>query len=190
MDRLRKALLTATLMLASGCASQAWDYETRLDPASGLTIGKLPRPITMAKATPQFSQAARDYLYLGPVQVNRMGAKEHHLWLGFATTVDRMPFGDTPPRPTRLVVVADDLAMDLVLQEWDPARNGEVPYEVANTPYLSLASRVTPEQLTVIGRAEQVRVYVVTADSQAVEYERWNGFFDRWLHSSIAAFAR
>ncbi len=184
MNVTSRILALAVLLSTLGCATPQWAYEARLDDASGLTIATLAEPITLARAAPRISQAARDYVYLGPVQVNRMGAREHYLWLGVASTVDRTPLGEQPLLPTHIVFVADGLPMPLTLEEWDSTLTGSTPYSVANTPYRSLGSRVTQQQLAVLANAKQVRVYLQSSDMPSARYHRWTGQFSDWSKSS------
>ena len=51
-----------------------------------------PRTVTASgnsAVAPRFSHAARDYLYLAPVEANEAGKRKHYLWVGLGTTVDR-----------------------------------------------------------------------------------------------------
>ena len=78
--------LVAGVML-SGCVSNS-PLSTRLD-SFGVTVVTLDDPIVLARPVPQLAAAARDYAYLGPVEMNRMGDRDYYLWVGLASTIDR-----------------------------------------------------------------------------------------------------
>ena len=77
--------------------------------------------ITLARPAPRFSETARDYLYLAPVEVNEQGTRRHYIWLGLATTVDHAWLWAEPGVPETLVLVFDGLPVALPLSAWDEA---------------------------------------------------------------------
>jgi len=81
----------------AACAGQSALLET-LDERTGMTIVRSREPLVFARTEPRYSRSARDYVYLGPLATNRQGVREHYLWVGIATTLDR---GFIAPRPSR-----------------------------------------------------------------------------------------
>ena len=83
MNQRRMAFFVAVVVLAvSACTAQE-PLATRLD-TSGLTVVTVDEPVVLARPVRQLTVAARDYAYIGPVQINRMGNRDHYLWVGTA----------------------------------------------------------------------------------------------------------
>ena len=76
------------LALLAGCAGVNQTLPPRIDDVTGETIVTLRKPVVLARQVPHLSTKARDYVYLGPVEIDRMGAQEFFLWVGMASTVD------------------------------------------------------------------------------------------------------
>jgi hypothetical protein len=79
-------LVASAVGCAAGCAAES-PLTSALD-SKGRTEVRATTVIALARPAPRFSEAARDYLYLAPVEVNEMGLRRHYLWLGLATTID------------------------------------------------------------------------------------------------------
>lgn len=175
----------AAIILALGltaCASKQV-LQSRLDEATGLTIVTLPEPLVLARPT-RYSAAARDYAYLGPVEINRMGEHEHFLWIGLASTLDRDRIAEAPPEASTLALVIDGLPMLLPLSEWNP--DLEVPPYAGNAPvYLTLAARASADQIRRVAAADSISVNIVTKSGKTLSYKVWSGERPTW--SAFAA---
>ncbi len=93
-NTMRRMLLATLLAAIYGCASEP-PVQSALDD-KGVTWSSTPALITLARSAPRFSAAARDYLYVAPMEENDSGKRRHYLWLGSASTVDRARSGATP----------------------------------------------------------------------------------------------
>jgi hypothetical protein len=168
--------LLLLIALLAGCASEA-PLETALDP-QGRTEARATSLLTLARPTPRFSEAARDSLYLAPVEVNEMGARRHYLWLGLATTVDRAWLWAENTEAATLVLVLDGMPVALPLSAWDAAAPG---FTTPAPTYKTLRTQVTLDELERLTTAESVEVQIVTADGAREDFALWRGEWTDWL---------
>jgi hypothetical protein len=171
------ALLAGFTTLLGACANMD-PIETAFDEHTGLTWSSLRTPVTLARRAPEISTAARNYMYVGPIEMNERGARMAYLWLGVATTID----GTYQPQdasivPQRLLLEVDDLAFELPVTAW----SGSPPYETPAPVIQSLRARISLDQIVHVAHAEQVRATLVMANGTTVAYEYWGGPWDSWL---------
>jgi hypothetical protein len=166
----------AALLLLNACASTQ-SLEPRLDEMTGVTWTTLSEPVAMAHATPQLSTAARDYLYVGPIEMNERGTREEFLWFGLATTVPGTLSEDIASMPRSLILEVDGLAFELPVSEWEEP----VPYETPATVTHSVTARVSLDQIGLIAGASHVSIELHNADGSSAAYEHWNGEWIDWV---------
>ena len=167
----------AALVALAGCASHA-PPRSRLDEA-GRTWVSVEAPVAFARAAPRFSDAARDYLYLAPVETNHGGTRRHYLWVGLGTTVDRRwPWG-APPDAQALLLVLDGTPLTLPLEPWD-AQLGEGLYRPPAPTYAVRRASVSLDEIARIAAATSVEALVVARDGGTASYELWNGHWAEW----------
>jgi hypothetical protein len=162
--------------LLAGCASEA-PLESSLD-SQGRTEVRATSVLTLARPTPRFSEAARDYLYLAPVEVNEMGLRRHYLWLGLATTVDRAWLWAESSEPATLVLVLDDVPIALPLAPWDAAAPG---FTTAAPTYSTLRAQVTLDELERLATASAIRIELVSTTGAREPFALWRGEWADWL---------
>jgi hypothetical protein len=175
MIALRTTLLVVAALTA-GCAAEA-PLTSALD-EKGRTEVRATTLMTLARPVPRFSEAARDYLYLAPVEINERGTRHHYLWLGLATTVDHRWLWAERGEPATLVLVFDGLPVAVPLSPWDAA-----PPEFA-TPaprYAELRAAVTLDELEHLATAGSIDVALLTADGERLEFAPWRGSWGDWL---------
>ncbi len=167
------ALLVALL---AGCAAEV-PLESALD-SKGRTEVRATSVLTLARPTPRFSEAARDYLYVAPIELNEMGTRRHYLWLGLATTVDHAWLWVERSEPATLVLVFDGLAVALPLSSWE----GMPPGFVTPAPTYELRrAQVTLDELERLTTAATVEVQLLTADGTRESFALWRGEWADWL---------
>ena len=176
-SKLLVLLLTAITGLA-GCVTHEASVRSRLD-SSGFTVATMGDPIVLSRPTPQLAASARDYAYVGPVEINHMGEREHYLWVGLASTVDRQFESVSPDTVDTLVLLVDGQPMMLPLDDWVTSLD-QLPYDTIAPLYATLAARASLDQIQRIASAESVEVHVVTNDGSAANYRMWQGDFPSW----------
>ena len=163
--------------LIAGCAADA-PLRSTLD-EKGRTWVSTDALVTLARATPALSNAARDYLYLAPIEINTNGVRRHYLWVGLGSTVDRRWQSSMPATATSVVLAPDGLNVALPLAAWDAA----LPMSMFSTPapaYQIQRASISLDQLDRLARAASVEVLVVSADGSTAAYELWDGAWARW----------
>jgi len=79
-------LLFSAVALAA-CSSSAPLTMQSLDTGTGATVMRATVPLILYSDNSAYAAHARDFVYLGPVEVNRMGTSSHYLWLGIWSTI-------------------------------------------------------------------------------------------------------
>ena len=169
--------VAAFAALIAGCAADA-SLKSSLD-EKGRTWVSTDALVTLARAAPALSNAARDYLYLAPVEINTNGVRRHYLWVGLASTVDRKWQSSAPATATSVVLAPDGLNVALPLAAWD----AELPLSLHSTPapvYQVQRAPISLDQLERLARAASVEVLVVAGDGSTETYELWDGAWADW----------
>lgn len=148
--------------------------ETGVSPTSSRSA------LWLAAVRPGLSASAKDYLFVGPMTVNREGARRGYLWFGAGTTIDRHITGADKPVLDTVILVADGTPMTFDLIPWDnnPATS---PYPLAIDHYASYAARVTTSQLRQLGNASELGAYVTDVNGRSPLYQVVEGSAGDWI---------
>jgi hypothetical protein len=174
---LRAAAIGAALVAIAACAGQP-PLHSQLDEA-GRTWLSADAPVSLSRPAPRFSRAARDYLYLAPVETNNGGTRRHYLWVGLGTTVDRRWPWAAAPEAQKLLLVLDGTPLFLPLEPWD-AQAGAGLYRPPAPTYAVRRASVSLDELTRIAAASSVEAQVVMRDGAVDAYELWSGNWSDW----------
>jgi hypothetical protein len=188
--RLRVLLpLVASLGLVA-CGGSGSVIE-RLDRNSGLTYVTDPSsPIAFARTEARFSRSARDYVYLGPVEINERGTRQYYLWVGIASTIDRSFLEISRTTPDRLYLALEGGPVEFELTAWDellPPLAGAAVYKPAVAPQVVLGARITADQLALLARETIPSVRVTIDEQPTTEYPLWDEDAVPW--PAFAAYA-
>jgi hypothetical protein len=178
MTKTPRVFLSFAAVCASlaGCADST--LRTDLD-GHGQTWLSLDATVTLARPAPRFSHAARDYLYLAPVENSTNGVRRHYLWIAFGTTVDRAWPWAAPPEAATLLLTLDGLPVVLPLDEWS-ASEGEALYSVPAPPYEVRRASVSLDELARMTLAQTIEATVISADGSVARYDLWDGRWSDW----------
>jgi len=165
-------LLLSSTVLGACANSDRRPASTReyLDPLSGMTITALSQPLILAYAEPRISNSLRDYLYIGPVEVNRMGKRSYYLWIDQFSTLDRPSI--TLSRIT-LMAGGTTTEFNLPVDGGDAAKIKTPPYTrpLAETPGYYIP--IPAELLTDLAQAESI-VIETHSDELTQAYTLWH----------------
>ena len=182
----RKCSIPLQLFIASailaGCTA-APNREVRFDQESGLTWASMDEAIVLARSAPQYTVAARDYIYIGPVETNQLGERQHYLWLGTASTVDRELRGNSAPDTETLLLMIDGTPVAFALSIWQ-AEFQTTPYDAQVPIADSWGARVSLDQIRQIAQADSVEVHLVSEAGVTARYELWHGDWLNWVEFS------
>jgi len=168
----------AALIGLTACAGQPPPVHSRLD-ASGITVVTLVDPLVVARPVADLAAGTRDYAYLGPVEVNRMGELSYFLWVGLASTIDRERVNAVPEAAETLVVIVDQQPMTLALEIWQHDLESP-PYAAAAPLYATLSARTTLDQIRRIAAAASVEIHIVSTTGAVRRYRHWQGVWPAW----------
>ena len=186
MTRAPGLWLAATFVLG-GCATEGARVTEYLDPQTAVTIRALATPSIYAHDAPALAANTRDYLSLGVVEANSMGARKHYLVLVSWSTIDRKRVGVGPaPVAERIEVVSGGKTRELALLSHEPRSFGvgsalyRPPSGYVGESWYAL----TPAELRALAAAPAESIVLVQEPAR-VEYLAW-----RLEAAALAEFVR
>jgi hypothetical protein len=169
---IRNFALTALL---AACGSSGPLVEQTLDPVTGVTVLRSMAPVVLYADNSAYAAHARDYVYLGPVEVNRMGTHSYYLWLGIWSTIRQTERLSTQRDGFESVTLfVDGQPLPLELEGWTLDAIG-VSEPVYVKPVASAADayyRVTVDQIRLIAESSDIQLRVGTARPRS--YSLWD----------------
>ena len=168
---MRWLLLGALTVLAACSAQRVGEQEERATGASAAATGNM---LWLAAERPGLSRVGKDYLFAGPMSVNRSGSSERMLYLALGTTIDRRITGADEPILDTVVFNVDGSLMtfDLISWEW---RGDLKPFDPAIEARSSYAAPVTGSQLRALSRAANLTAWVTDNEGRSPQYELVGG---------------
>lgn len=157
--------LLAMLAIAAGCGSTGPLYEQTLDPVTGVTVLRSTAPVILYNDKSGHAAHARDYVYLGPIEVNRMGEYSYYLWMGIWSTMRDDVRSMQRDGFESIIVFADGEPLPLELAGWTLDAIG-VSEPLYNKPVASAADayyKVTIDQIRLIAEARDIEIRAGTA---------------------------
>jgi hypothetical protein len=147
--------------------------------------------LSFARTESRLSRSARDYVYLGPAEVNERGTREYFLWVGIASTIDRSYADESTMTPNVLYVELAGEPVEFELAPWaDRVRDlaGLPVYDPAVDPKVTLAARVTLDQLSRFAQQQPDSVRIAVKGQPSIEYFLWREgpawpAFSRYAHA-------
>lgn len=168
-------VLFAALLI--GCSVEP-PKTSRLD-SSGLTIVTHDDAIMVARTVRKLAAGARDFAFIGPVEINRMGHRDYYFWIGLASTVDRDLVGHAPANAVAMALVIDDEPMIMPLSEWATSLD-VAPYQSTVPVYVALMAQTSLDQIHRIAKAKSVEILMIADTDTAVRYQAWQGTWSAW----------
>jgi hypothetical protein len=171
---LLSSLPLAALLTACATAPQ---IEERFSETSATTWRVAGSIMAFERTEARFSRSARDYVYLGPVAVNRRGSYEYLLWVGIGSTLDRGFLAPEASLPESLTLFIDDEPLELVVTDWQqraPDLKGETPYVPPVDVEWQLGARVTLDQIELLNASGSDRLIVTTTEGDTREFSLWD----------------
>lgn len=170
---LRISAVTA-LTLLCGCSSSNLILPSTMDPLTAVTITYSKAPLVFYRDESGRAAHARDYVHMGPLEVNQSGTYRYYLWLGIWNTMRDAEVDAPRDGFDSVVVFADGEPMPLEILGWTAAAIG-ASEDVYAKPVASAADAyyaVTVDQLRLIAEATDLRVQ--STGSRGKSYESWD----------------
>ncbi len=161
-------------MTVVGCASTSATINDKLDPLTGVTVTFSRTPLVMYRDNPSQAAYARNYVHLGPIQVNRSGSYQYYLWIGIWNTMQTADLSEHRDGFESIVLFADGEPLLLELSGWTPEAIG-TSEPVYLKPVASTADayyRVTADQIRLIAESRDIRLR--TTGSSPKDFELWD----------------
>lgn len=149
---------------------------------TGVSPTSLRDAVWLAAPRPGLSAVGKDYLFVGPMTVNRGGSPQSYLWFAVGTTIDRRLTGAPKPELETVVLVTDGTPMTFDLIAWD-SNGASAPYPLTIDSYVSYAARVTGSQLRQLAEADTLEAYVTDVSGRSPLYVVVEGDPADWLMS-------
>lgn len=168
----------------AGCTSGGMGHGLSADAATGEVVAALREPIVLARAAPELTSEGQDYLYLMPTEANLSGARVLYLWVGTASTIDRVIARAASPHADGIRFVFAARQIDLPLVEWQDDALPRTPLRVTR----SLRSSLPLDDFEALAGASSVRVELTSGTDVIGEYLLRRGSWQRWggLHADTA----
>jgi len=162
------------LVAIAACSSSPQHLAGKLDPLTGVTVTRAKSPLVLYRENSARAAYARDFVYVGPLTVNRMGSYNHYLWLGIWSSITNQQLSDQRDGFESIVIFADGEPLRLELEGWTLSSIG-VSRPVYDKPTATAADAyypVTMDQIRVIAEARDIRL--LTGGPRAASYEPWD----------------
>ncbi len=171
----------------SACSTPSSLVHETLDPVTGVTVLRATAPVVLYHDNSGYAAHARDYVYLGPVEVNRMGSYSYYLWLGIWSTI-RYEDRQSEQRDgfESVILFVDGEPLPLEFAGWTLDAIG-VTEPVYVKPVASAADayyRVTMDQIRLIAEADVIQLHAGTAKPRT--YALWES--QASAYASLRAF--
>jgi len=132
----------------------------RLDPLTGVTVTSTTKPLVFYRDRSAQAAYAKDYVYLGPIEVNNMGTRDYFIWLGVWGSSDLTDRSLAMNDFETVVVYADGEPLSLDVKGWTPASIGlsEAPYVRPIASATEVYYRVTIDQIRLMAEARDLEI--------------------------------
>lgn len=159
--------------MALGCATSD-PVDTSLDPVTSVTITSINTPLVMYRDDPSRAAYARNYLHIGPLQVNRSGNYQYFLWIGIWNTMQTATPAEHMDGFDSIVLFVNGEPLQLDVSGWTPEAIG-ASQPVYLKPVASSTDayyRVTADQIRLIAESREIRLKTSGASSR--EFGTWD----------------
>lgn len=162
------------LMTVIGCASSSPTVNDKLDPLTGVTVTFAETPLVLYRDNPSQAAYARNYVHLGPIQVNRTGSHRYYLWIGIWNTMQLADVSEHRDGFESIIVFADAEPLTLDLTGWTPESIGtsEPTYLKPVASTADAYYEVTADQIRLIADARDIRVQATGTSPR--EFQLWD----------------
>jgi len=148
-------------LLIAGCGSSGPRVTEHFDPVTAVTSTRATAPLILYRDESAHAAHARDYVYLGPIEVNRMGSYSYFLWLCIWSTISNEDIAAQRDGFESIVLFVDGEPLSLELLGWTPERIG-LSESVYPKPVASAADAyyaVTLDQIRLLAEATDIRLH-------------------------------
>jgi hypothetical protein len=171
---MRNVAALSLLLLLAACGLTGPLVVQEMDPETSVTVTRGTVPLVLYRDDSSRAAHARDFVYVGPLGVNRMGDYQYFLWLGIWGSLEDQAMSGKRDGFDSVVLFADGEPMRLELAGWTHSAVG-VSRPVYNKPTATAADAyypVTFDQIRLLAEATDIRLQ--TSAGRSVSYEPWD----------------
>ena len=164
-------------LMSQACATGSGQVIEYLDQRTAVTVTRAAQPLTFSARQPLLGANARDLVYAGPVDINRMGEHSLYLWLAFGSLIGRSE-SPVPGQPTQAGVVhfwVDGEPMELHRKATASGQigAGRDPYPVGPAVTHEGYYPITTSQLARIAEANSLQLTAPGFAEPPQRFELW-----------------
>jgi len=162
------------LLLLTACGSAPTLIRQTLDPLTSVTVTSSATPFVFYRDNPARAAYARNYLHLGPIEVNRSGSYSYYLWIGVWSTMQTPDAIEQRDTLESVILFADGEPLSLELAGWSAEAIGgsEHIYVRPVADAIDAYYRVTADQIRLLAAATDLRLR--TTGPAPRDYEPWD----------------
>jgi hypothetical protein len=162
------------LFIIAGCASSPERVREILDPQTSATITYSPTPMLFYRDDPAHAAHAKNFVSLGPLEVDRSGHYQYFLWLGIWNTNHSVNETDGRDGFESIVLFVDGEPLTLEVRGWTPKAIGaSAPvYQQPVASALDAYYEVTADQVRLIAEAKELSLRTTGFASHS--FELWD----------------
>jgi len=167
--------IVVLLALLTACSSSAPLVREQLDTLTGVTVLSATQPVVLYSDNSGYAAHARDYVYLGPIEVNNMGQRTYFLWLGIWSTMrddERLLHQRNGFESVVLFVDGEPLPLELAGWTLDTIGVSAPVYVKPVAGATDAYYRVTVDQIRLLSTARSVELR--TGMTQPASYSLWD----------------
>lgn len=167
------SISTAILLALAGCAAGPAPVIEKLDDQTSVYITHARTPLIMSPDARYSDSAAREYVQIGAIEVNRMGSLQYFLWLGI-WDYEHVNSGNEYPAGFETVnfeVDGDVLSLDLLSWSHEDIGTSERTYKKIFDEDVDAYYQVTLEQIKLLSNAKDIRLR--TTSTAPKEFVPW-----------------
>lgn len=166
--------LLAALAILSACAGSGPLVTDQLDPLTGVTVTRAVKPLVLYRDRSAQSAFGRDYVYLGPLEINNMGERRYYFWFGIWSTSDSVDRSTILDQFESIVIYADGEPLSLQLAGTTLGSIGvsEPVYVKPTASATDAFYAVTIDQIRVVAESRDLELRV--GNFKPVQYIPWD----------------
>jgi len=159
---------------ATGCVGDSALTREKLDPVTSVTIRYSEHPLVFFRKISGRAAFAKDYVDLGPIEINRSGDYRYYLWLGIWTADGDATTDSALKKFDSVIILADGAELRLAIKGRTAKAIGasEPIYSKPASSAIDAYYEVSIDQLRVLADAANLQLRFGGDDSLA--FERWD----------------
>jgi hypothetical protein len=137
-------------------------------------VTRATKPLVLYRDRSAQSAFGRDYVYLGPLEINNMGERRYYLWLGIWSTSDSVDRGMTLDNFESVVIYADGEPLSLQMAGTTPGSIGvsEPVYVRPTASATDAFYAVTIDQIRLVAESRDLELRA--GSLKPIQYIPWD----------------